>query len=313
MQPQLQGAYMQPIKLQEVLIEISQNCNLSCIMCGFKKENNDKSKFMSFEKFRFIFEKIKPYTTMVRLNGRGESTIHKDFIRICEYVNKAGLDISLFTNANFKQEKILTMFSHIQPQLFISLDSPDSINAESIRIGSKFENIINNLSKLTTLTKRPFIVFTIQEKNWYEIQAIGEFALNFQCGIIYNVIKQDRNNNFKKLIQSNLTKIQDMFHAIKYQYNTTNLQALIPDQILGIEISQTQISCGSKARCPNIQKELCIQYDGDVIPCNMFNPYKLGNIFVDSLEEILYGKKMMHFLATHKSNPYCKNCACLKE
>lgn len=303
---------MQPIKLQEVLIEISQNCNLNCIMCGFTKEHNHSSKFISFDDFKIIFKKIKPFANLVRLNGRGESTIHKDFIKIFEYVAESDIDIALFSNFNFKNQKVIEMFLRTAPQLFVSMDSPNKTNLESIRKGCKFENIINNLTNLAELQKRPFIVFTIQAQNLHEIQAIGELALKLQCNMIYNAIKQDINDKFRNYIESKISDIRDMFNIIKEQYNKTNLEVLIPDQIHGIQIFDSRISCGSKAHCPNIQNELCIQYNGDVTPCNMFNPYKIGNIFTHTLEEILYGEKMLHFLKTHKQNLYCKNCACLK-
>ena len=62
--------------LEELLIELSQNCNLDCIMCGFGKRNNSRDKFMSFEDFVEIYDKLGDKADKIRLNGRGESTIH---------------------------------------------------------------------------------------------------------------------------------------------------------------------------------------------------------------------------------------------
>ena len=48
------------IELEEVIVELSFNCNLSCIMCGFGKDVNpvSKEKFLSFENYKRILEKI---------------------------------------------------------------------------------------------------------------------------------------------------------------------------------------------------------------------------------------------------------------
>lgn len=304
---------MQSIKLKEILIEISQNCNLSCIMCGFGKENNNNQKFMSFDNFIKIFDKIKDNTQSVRLNGRGESTIHIDFIPIFDYVFNAKIPIQLFSNLSFNNESIIECFLKANPQLFISIDSPHKYKLENIRRGAKFDKITANLEKLKSLSKRPYIVFTIQESNWNDIEDIADFALTYQCNIIYNVVRRDSNmNEFRQIILDNREFIKKSFDNVKNNF-IGNLKALIPNQISGINFYDYTLSCGTKAQCPNIQNELCIQYDGSVTPCNMFNPYELGNILNQTLDEILYGEKMEKFKKNYKQMLYCKNCACLKE
>lgn len=304
---------MQPIKFKEVLIEISQNCNLSCIMCGFGKENNSNQKFMTFDNFAKIFEKLKNNTQSIRLNGRGESTIHRDFIPIFNYVFNANIPIQLFSNLNFNDENIIECFIKSNPQLYISMDSPNKKKLENIRRGAKFDRIITNLKNLKSLAKRPFVVFTIQETNWKEIENIADFAITYKCHIIYNVVRRDNDmKEFRNLISKNKDFICKAFDNVKNKFDD-NFKVLIPNQISGIKLYDYDLSCGTKIQCPNIQNELCVQYDGTVTPCNMFNPYRLGNIFNQTLEEILYGKRMIYFKNHYKKMPYCKNCACLKE
>lgn len=304
---------MQPIKLKEILIEISQNCNLSCIMCGFGKANNSNKKFMSFNNFVKIFDKVKNNTQSVRLNGRGESTIHIDFIKIFDYVFNARIPIQLFSNLSFNDDNIIECFLKANPQLFISIDSSHKDKLENIRRGAKFDKIIANLEKLQFLSKRPYIVFTIQELNWNEIENIADFAISYQCNIIYNVVRRDTDmQKFRQIILENKNFILKSFDNVKNKF-AGNLKALIPNQISGINFYDYALSCGTKSQCPNIQNELCIQYDGIVTPCNMFNPYELGNILNQTLDEILYGEKMQIFKKNYKTMPYCKNCACLKE
>ena len=59
-------------KFREVIIEISQNCNLECIMCGFGRMNNSKDKFMPLNRFKEVYDSVKNRTQSVRINGRGE-------------------------------------------------------------------------------------------------------------------------------------------------------------------------------------------------------------------------------------------------
>lgn len=302
------------IKLNEVLIEISQNCNLSCIMCGFGRENNRNDKFLSFDSFKMICDKIAPYTDNIRLNGRGESSIHKDFIPIIKYTYSKNKQITLFSNLSFKNYKIIESFLLTNPQIYISIDSPYKDNLESIRRGAKYENIISNLESLNTLAKRPFIIFTMQEINYTQIVPIAEFALYYNCGIIYNAIRRDSGvSEFSNIIKSNIDTIKKDFEYVRKLFLNHNLTALIPSQIAGINLFDYKNTCKEKDICPNIQKELFIHYDGNVGVCNMFNPYIVGNIYKQSLEEILYGEKMQKFIKQHKIDAYCKNCACLKD
>ena len=133
------------IILNEILIEISHNCNLSCNMCGFGRHINkyDSSKFMNLDNFFNIFLKIKNNTQSIRLNGRGESVIHKDFITIFEYVYQEKIPINLFTNLSFHKQKIIDVFKKTEPQLYISIDSPYKYNLEKIRVGANFEFILD--------------------------------------------------------------------------------------------------------------------------------------------------------------------------
>jgi len=304
------------IELEEVIVELSFNCNLSCIMCGFGKDVNpiSKEKFLSFDKYKKILEQIGNKTKAIRLNGRGESTIHPDFIKMVDYTKSKfpNLKIILFSNLSFKKQEIIDSFIKHNIQLFISLDSSQKDELEYIRKGANFNFIINNLEKLKETTIRPFIIFTIQEVNYNRIFEMAEFALKYNCNILYNTIRRDEGiDEFIDIVRNNIDFINKQFEKGKKMFEKTGLQFLFPDQLAGIKLfnSFAQKTHGSLNYCPALNKELCILYDGAVTPCNMFNPYKYGNIFDKSLEDIWYGKERKYFLKTYKTHYYCKNCA----
>jgi len=140
------------MNFEEVIIELSYNCNLSCAMCGFGKHVNPfhKSKFLTFETYQNIIEQIGAISKTIRLNGRGESTIHPDFKEILDYTKERfpQLNINLFSNMSFGNDKILQSLIKSNVQLFISMDSANKQNLVAIRRGVKFEHIINNITKL---------------------------------------------------------------------------------------------------------------------------------------------------------------------
>ncbi len=303
-------------KLDEIIIELSYNCNLSCSMCGFGKHVNPfhKEKFLPFEAYKSILQQIGSRTKTIRLNGRGESTIHPDFVEIMAYTKTSfpGLGINLFSNMSFKNEKVLNSLIDYDAQLFVSMDSPIEDELVAIRKGAKFGFIEENLRQLRKTRNRPFIIFTIQEDNIHRIRDMAQYAKRYDCHILYNTIRRDEGiESFVGMVKAHSQDILDQFEQTSQIYEGTGLFCLLPDQLAGIAIKSagsTQTH-GSKPFCPALESELCILYDGTVTPCNMFNPYVYGNIFEESIDHIWSGKKRLDFLTSHKSHYYCSNCA----
>ncbi|MCR9290642.1 MAG: radical SAM protein [Bacteroidetes bacterium] len=304
------------MKFGEVIVELSYNCNLSCSMCGFGKHLNPfhKSKFLSFDTYKKILMQIGGVSNTIRLNGRGESTIHPEFKEMINYTKKQfpDLNINLFSNMSFGNNEILQSLINNDVQLFISMDSANKQKLIAIRRGAKFEQITNNIKKLRTFSKRPFIIFTIQEENLFGITEIAEFAFENNCHILYNTIRRDEGIDvFVNLVENNKEEIKQQFNQVAELYNHSSLQYHLPDQLAGINLNSkyTKQTHGSMQDCPILDKELCILFDGTVTPCNMFNPYVYGNIKEQSLKEIWEGNKRKDFLKSHKYHYYCNNCA----
>lgn len=302
---------MQKFKLS--IIELSQNCNLDCIMCGFGKRHNSPDKFMSYNQFLKIYDDFKNNTETIRLNGRGESTIHPDFKKIINHIGYNNR-MSLFTNGNYTNDEINQLFIKYDIELYFSMDSPNKVLLEQIRRGVHFDRINYNISQMNLKKTRPFIIFTIQEMNINEIIPIAEYAIEHNCHLIYNVVRRDEGIElFRKIIDKNKHKIINEFNHVEHLFYNLDINVFIPDQISGIRIKPDKRSttCGSMDSCKKIDEEICILYNGDVTPCNMFNPFVYGNIKVQSIEDILSGEKKKWFIENHKSYYYCENCACL--
>jgi MoaA/NifB/PqqE/SkfB family radical SAM enzyme len=283
-------------------------------MCGFGQEAFSKDKFMTFESFKKIVDEVGAKTEILRLNGRGESTIHPKFIKMLDYVKSKfpKIRINLFTNLSFKNDLIIKKFVEHDLQLFISMDSNKKTELEEIRKGANYELIINNLDKLKIAQTRPFIVFTIQEINIFSIYDIALFAQKNNCHILFNTVRRDSGmDTFKKLVSDNLLNIKTQFKKAEKLYANTGLLCLYPNQLSGIQIGLENATKthGELISCPMIDKELCVLYNGDVTPCNMFNPFVYGNLNNNEFTEIWNGEKRKEFKQIHKSYYYCNNCA----
>lgn len=303
-------------EFEEIIVELSYNCNLSCSMCGFGKAVNpySKSKFLTFENYKNILHQIGDKTKTIRLNGRGESTIHPDFIEILNYTKEQypNVNINLFSNFSFNNKRILDALINNRVQLFISMDSSEAEELTAIRKGAKFQFIEENIKRLSELPNRPFIIFTIQEINIHRIYDIAKFAYENNCQILYNTIRRDEGiETFVELVNQQTQNISEQFQKVTELYANSTLQCLYPDQLAGIQlkVAQPTQTHGTMQSCPALNKELCIFYDGSTTPCNMFNPYVYGNIFKQSLNEIWSSPERLEFLTSHKNHYYCQNCA----
>jgi len=303
-------------EFEEIIVELSFNCNLSCSMCGFGKEFNpfDKNKFLNFENYKSLLSQIGDKTKTIRLNGRGESTIHPDFVKILNYTKEEypNLNINLFSNFSFNNQRIINALIDNKVQLFISMDSSVAEELTAIRKGANFKFIEENIKQLQALLSRPFIIFTIQESNIHRVYDIAKFAFENNCHILYNTIRRDEGiEPFIKLVHEQKQNISEQFKIASELFSNSNLQCLYPDQLAGVQLNNTQSTQthGTMKNCPALNKELCIFYDGTITPCNMFNPYVYGNIFKQSLSEVWKSPERLEFLDSYKNHYYCQNCA----
>ena len=306
------------MQFKEVMLEMSHNCNISCQMCGFGFRYNpvSKEKFMPAENYRRYVDMFAGKTSVLRLNGRGESTIHPNFKELLEWTHAKypALQLSLFTNASFNDPALIAELIACNVLIFVSFDSTKKDSLEKIRFGCRYEQVLDNIDQLKVHQTRPFIICTLQMDNIEEIEALGRFAFEKNCSIIYNSVRSDDEStiaDYHDYVRTHLENVAAAFNRIAELYAGSGLQCLIPDQIGGIAINSkgNTTTHGSMGHCPAIDNELCILYDGNVTPCNMFNPYVYGNLSKSTLDEILSSVKYTNFKTLYKVHYSCKNCA----
>jgi MoaA/NifB/PqqE/SkfB family radical SAM enzyme len=266
-------------------------------MCGYGGKPIDKELFMNWNTFTNTLGQID--ADEIRLNGRGESTIHPDINNMIKFAAKTrpNAQLELFTNGSWK-ESTGDMFFRNNVRLYISMDSLQPENLENIRKGVSYSHLLRQIESLGAIQPRPFIVFTLQNRNAHEVFQIATFAWKKRMNIIYNVIhiaseEIDRKHLVKYVI--GLHKAYELYKS------TPELKCIIPDQVQGLPMNFETVSTNNaKNKCPAVDNELCILYNGDILPCNMFCPETLGNI------RDLENMKDFKDQADHW---HCKSCA----
>jgi len=308
---------MQPVTaLNELILELSYNCDLACVMCGFGGKEIEPTRFMAAETATHILDAVDPPPRVIRLNGRGESTIHPRFVEILRYVRRRFPDaqINLFSHLSWSRPGVMDALIECGVQLFISMDSPDPGRLAAIRRRSRYDKILANIDRVASHTPRPFLIFTLQEENFDDVVPMAQFAVERGLHLLVNAVRRDEGiETFQELVRARADDLRRAFREVIELYRGRSVACYLPDHIQGVVIatSGTQATYGGRTRCPAIDREMCVLFDGTVTPCNMFNPYSYGNILQTPLAQIRDGERFRWFSENHKQHPYCSNCACL--
>ena len=166
---------------RRLVLELTNACNLNCIMCGrnaadFKPTVFDMDVFRSFEP---IMDTIEEVTLM----GWGEPTIHPHFIEMLEIIDKHSARKYFCSNGmNLKKIKDAIFDYHVDV-FAVSLDGATDATNSRIRRGSKIEQITENLKDIVRIKKErglkyPWInfVFCAMQSNIRELPDLVRLA-----------------------------------------------------------------------------------------------------------------------------------------
>ena len=136
---------------RRLVFELTNACNLNCIMCGrnaadFKPTVFDMDVFRSFEPLMDIVEEV-------TLMGWGEPTIHPNFIEMLEIINKHSARKYFCSNGmNLKKIKN-AIFDYNVDVFAVSLDGATDETNSRIRRGSKIDQITEDLKDIVRIKK----------------------------------------------------------------------------------------------------------------------------------------------------------------
>lgn len=123
------------MRFKRVYIEITNVCNLKCSFC---LPHHRENKFMTFDEFKLILHKIKPYTNYIYMHVKGEPLLHPEVDKFIEYAYNEGFLINLTTNATLLKDHLhITKFLR---QINISLHATNSL--EIVQVAMQIKDCI---------------------------------------------------------------------------------------------------------------------------------------------------------------------------
>lgn len=329
-------------KVQNVILQVTQNCNFKCRYCSFSGEGyldrTRKNISMSWE----IAKKSIDYVLLRNIECNhitfsfygGEPLIEYDLIKKCiEYITDKAygktLNFSMTINGYLLNDEIINFFIKHKVKLTFSIDGPKIIHDKNRRLlgtgEGTFDVIINNLKKIYDLDFNFFksisvnAVWDLEEDYDKVLDFFNSHYLLKELNVVIEVVNSGRINTAFTITKENLEK-QSKFicKCILANINLIDMEKNI--QYKRIIDSYIKF-CSSFEEMDNLSKEihhsgpcipgyhrLFIDVNGNFLPCEKISGnsevMKIGNIYKGfNIQKI---KELLNIGKLTENE--CKNC-----
>ncbi len=294
-------------------IEVTTRCNFSCITCSRTSlDKNRINRDMTFQEFKYIIDQI-PTLKTVKLQGLGEPFFNRDITQMAQYAKSKGIKVTTISNGSIiPNRETLRFFDAVT----ISFDSLNEQKFESIRVGSNFNRIINNIKTLVKLKKENQlntligINSVISHMNYQEIPEIAKTVNQIGVDLLgfvevenWYIPNQPEFAASVEFIKNARTKTIDISNLIKDAIKINN----------NVKIYYSS-STRRKLTCNWSFFSTFITVDGYVTPCCIRmdkGAFYFDNVFQNKFAKIWNDRKIQNFRISNikdLSNPVCDFC-----
>lgn len=280
-------------KFKKIYIEITNVCNLNCNFCP---KTSRKLKFMSEDKFEYIIKSIRPYTDYVYFHLMGEPFLNKKLEPFLNISKENELKVNITTNGTLINDvKDILLNASALRQVNISLHSFEA-NEDNMDFNKYIENILDFAKEATEKTDM--------------ICSLRLWNLDTKY-----VASNNMNIDIFKLLENEFELEEDLRSSLKEKNSfklRKNLYLSMGEKFNWPSLKIEEL--GERAFCYGLRDHIGILVDGTVVPCCLDGEgsITLGNIFENTLEEILNSKRAKDiyegFSRRKAVEELCKRC-----
>jgi len=260
-------------RLTSVMLELTNQCNLKCMMCPVNRSMERARGFMSFDLFRRIIDD-NPGLEYVLLYNWGEPFLHPDIFKMIEYAADRGIRPNTTSNGTLLTPDMIEKIAASRlDRLTISMDGlPESY--EKIR-GVSYEKVEQNLTRL------------IQRRN--------ETKSNVKIDLGLSLFEENEQD-----VQAFRERWKNRVDRIQIQPRTYMNEGEIPPQ------------ARRTRRCDEIWRgNLVVLWDGTVAPCcvDFEGVLAVGDANTQRLRDIVNGPEMRRLRRNLNRGKFVSRCA----
>lgn len=280
-------------KLNELAIEIIQQCPNCCIHCS-SYSDLCKANVMPVEKVKEVINDAKVLGAKLICISGGEPFLHKGLKDIVEYIKAKGLQCYVYSSGIFHKDgeycsipvSLLEGVAKSITKLIVNYETTDSgtydrIMGTSCNGLSLLEGTITSAISLDITVEAHFVPMAINYRHINSVvsrcEELGVKKVSFLRLVMQGRAKQ--NCSLTELSQNQMAQLMDELKALKKE-KASGIR-------LGIPFSQNKLSCSS---CHAGSTKISIRYDGLVYPCEAFKNDEPKGL-VSAKPESIYDKR----------------------
>lgn len=279
-----------------LMIEVTNVCNLKCKMCD-NKHMTRKKGFMSFDLFKNIVNQAKGLNIEnIGLYTTGESFLHPQILDFIKYAKQAGIKyVYITTNGQaLNDEKIKGIFESGLDSIKFSVDAANKEKYEFLKTGGDWDQLLKIIKKTKSMRDRLaanlriFASFIITEDNFDDLA--------------------EYNRVFGDWVEETL------FSLIITRGPQVCADRLYPKKLLP-KIQKLMLPREEWHPCDLLWNRIIVTYEGYLTICclDFDNRLLYGDLNKETLEGCWNNKCIKEFRRIHKRRefeklPMCNNC-----
>ena len=298
---------------RRLVFELTNACNLNCVMCGrnaadFKPTVFDMDAFRSFEPLMDVVEEV-------TLMGWGEPTIHPNFIEMLQIISKHEARKYFCTNGMNLGKIKDAIFDYKVDVFAVSLDGATDETNSRIRRGSKIDQIVADLKDIERTKKErglkyPWInfVFCAMRSNVAELPEMVRLAAEIgieEVKVVYLTVFEE--NLLEESLWGHEDLVRNIFEDTIRIAEELGVVLKLPHYI-GEDVAEDKYH----KDCFVTWRDFFLGSDGYVRPCMstpvQFFPYDKEKAFMELWNAPQYQEYREIVNHQNKMDDPCKRC-----
>lgn len=160
----------------EVEFGFNNSCNLLCVMCH--QADGIPRKEMPAAQAREVLDQVLPFALHLTPSDASEPLMN-DLDEVCAACEKHDVQMLLYCNATLLDEATMERIAPYTHRIWFSIDSADKATFERLRVGSTFEDVVENIRAALPIAAKHRIEIgfnaVVMEPNWHQMPDLVDF------------------------------------------------------------------------------------------------------------------------------------------